>query len=164
MSLDAPTALAKARACLEIESSAINATAASLDERFVNVLRAVEETLAAGRKLIFSGVGKSAHIAQKIVGTLNSIGAPTSFLDATQALHGDLGLCSEGDLAILVSNSGQTEELLRLCPLLRRFGVRVVALMAVDSISKQARALARAVGASRLMEKFASRGWNENLG
>jgi arabinose-5-phosphate isomerase len=128
MSLDAPTALAKARACLEIESTAINATAAALDERFVRVLRAVEETLAAGRKLIFSGVGKSAHIAQKIVGTLNSIGAPTSFLDATQALHGDLGLCSEGDLAILVSNSGQTEELLRLCPLLRRFGVRVVAL------------------------------------
>ena len=128
MSLDAPTALAKARACLEIESTAINATAAALDERFVRVLRAVEETLAAGRKLIFSGVGKSAHIAQKIVGTLNSIGAPTSFLDATQALHGYLGLCSEGDLAILVSNSGQTEELLRLCPLLRRFGVRVVAL------------------------------------
>ena len=101
--------------CLATESAALTATAAALDERFVAAFRAVERTVAAGRKLILSGVGKSAHIAEKIVGTLNSIGAPSLFLDATQALHGDLGLCTEGDLAILVSNSGQTEELVRLC-------------------------------------------------
>ncbi len=128
MSLDASSVLAKARTCLATETAALTATAAALDARFVAAFRAVEETVAAGRKLIFSGVGKSAHIAQKLVGTLNSIGAPTLFLDATQALHGDLGLCAEGDLAILVSNSGQTEELVRLCPLLRRFGVRLIAL------------------------------------
>lgn len=132
MSLDAATVLAKARTCLATESAALNATASSLDDRFVAAFRAVEETVAAGRKLIFSGVGKSAHIAEKIVGTLNSIGAPALFLDATQALHGDLGLCTEGDLAILISNSGQTEELVRLCPLLRRFGVRLIALTAQE--------------------------------
>ncbi len=132
MSLDAATVLAKARTCLATEVAALNSTAAALDERFVAAFRAVEETVAAGRKLIFSGVGKSAHIAEKIVGTLNSIGAPSLFLDATQALHGDLGLCSEGDLAILISNSGQTEELVRLCPLLRRFGVRLIALTAQE--------------------------------
>ena len=128
MSLDPATVLAKARACLETETAAIAATSAALDERFVAALRAVEDTVSAGRKLILSGVGKSAHIAEKIVGTLNSIGAPALFLDATQALHGDLGLCAEGDLAVLISNSGETEELVRLCPLLRRFGVRLCAL------------------------------------
>ncbi len=130
MSPDAATVLAKARTCLATERAALDATATALDERFVAAFRAVEETVSAGRKLIFSGVGKSAHIAEKLVGTLNSIGAPALFLDATQALHGDLGLCSDGDLAVLVSNSGQTEELVRLCPLLRRFGVRLVALTA----------------------------------
>lgn len=128
MSIDSATALAKARACLDIEGAAIRATADALDGRFVTLLRAVEETVAEGRKLIFSGVGKSAHIAQKLVGTFNSIGAPAIFLDATQALHGDLGLCAEGDLGLLVSNSGQTEELLRICPMLRRFGVRVAVI------------------------------------
>jgi arabinose-5-phosphate isomerase len=132
MSLDAATVLAKARTCLATEIAALDATAWALDERFVAAFRTVEETVAAGRKLIFSGVGKSAHIAEKIVATLNSIGAPALFLDATQALHGDLGLCTEGDLAILVSNSGQTEELIRLCPLLRRFGVRLIALTAQE--------------------------------
>lgn len=130
MTIEASTVLAKARNCLATESAALTATAAALDERFVAAFRAVEETVAAGHKLIFSGVGKSAHIAAKIVGTLNSIGAPSLFLDATQARHGDLGLCAEGDLAVLISNSGQTEELVRLCPLLRRFGVRLVALTA----------------------------------
>ena len=132
MSPDAATVLAQARTCLATESAALTATAAALDERFVAAFHAVEQTVAAGRKLILSGVGKSAHIAEKIVGTLNSIGAPSLFLDATQALHGDLGLCTEGDLAILVSNSGQTEELVRLCPLLRRFGVRLIALTAQE--------------------------------
>ncbi|MFT3829714.1 MAG: KpsF/GutQ family sugar-phosphate isomerase [Opitutaceae bacterium] len=132
MSLEPATVLAKARTCLATETAALTATSAALDERFVAAFRAVEATVAAGAKLIFSGVGKSAHIAQKLVGTLNSIGAPALFLDATQALHGDLGLCTEGDLAVLVSNSGQTEELVRLCPLLRRFGVRLVALTAQE--------------------------------
>ena len=135
MSLDPDSVLAKARTCLATETAALTATAAALDERFVAAFRAVESTVAAGGKLIFSGVGKSAHIAQKLVGTLNSIGAPALFLDATQALHGDLGLCTEGDLAVLVSNSGQTEELVRLCPLLRRFGVRLVALTAQEKSS-----------------------------
>lgn len=139
MSLDSASVLAKARLCLAAETAALTATATALDERFVSAFRLVETAVASGAKLIFSGVGKSAHIAQKIVGTLNSIGAPALFLDATQALHGDLGLCSEGDLAVLVSNSGETAELVRLCPLLRRFGVRLIALTAqADSALAQA--------------------------
>jgi arabinose-5-phosphate isomerase len=128
MTLDSKSALARARICLGIEKDALAATADSLGEEFVSVARAIDEAAAADGKLLFSGVGKSAHIAQKLAGTFNSTGISSCFLDATQALHGDLGLCAEGDLAILLSNSGQTEEIVRLVPVLKRFGVKIVAL------------------------------------
>jgi arabinose-5-phosphate isomerase len=95
---------------------------------FVRAARAVEAAVAAGRKLVFSGVGKNAHIAEKLTGTFNSIGVPSCFLDPTQALHGDLGLCAAGDLAVLLSNSGATPEMLRLLPLFEKFGLKTVAL------------------------------------
>ena len=128
MPLDSATILAKARNCLAIEREALDATAGVLGEDFVAVVRAVEAAVAAGHKVIFSGVGKNTHIAEKLTGTLNSIGVPSCFLDATQALHGDLGLCAAGDLAILLSNSGATEEMLRLLPLFEKFGLKTVAL------------------------------------
>lgn len=127
MPIDPKSALARARGCIRLEREALAATAAGLDREFTSTARAVEAAIAAGGKLIFSGVGKSAHIAQKIAATFNSTGVSSCFLDSTQALHGDLGLCEEGDLALLLSNSGQSEELLRLVPLLKRFGLKVVA-------------------------------------
>src|SRR5690606_2313588 len=131
---DASTLLAKARNCLAIEREAIAATAKGLDREFVAVVRAVESAVDAGGKLILSGVGKNAHIAQKLTGTFNSIGVPACFLDDTQALHSDLGLCAAGDLAILLSNSGSTQEMLRLLPLFEKFGLETVALtVAADS-------------------------------
>jgi arabinose-5-phosphate isomerase len=128
MMLDSKSALARARICLGIERDALAATADGLGEEFVSVARAIDDVTVAGGKLLFSGVGKSAHIAQKLAGTFNSTGISSCFLDATQALHGDLGLCAEGDLAILLSNSGQTEEIVRLVPVLKRFGVKIIAL------------------------------------
>ena len=127
MALQSKSALARARACIRIESQALDDTAKGLGPEFVATARAVEAVVQGGHKLIFSGVGKSAHIAEKLTGTFNSTGVSSCFLDATQALHGDLGLCAEGDLAILLSNSGQTDEILRLVPVLKRFGVRLVA-------------------------------------
>src|SRR6185369_825199 len=120
MALDPKSALARARACIRIETEALVATAKKLGPDFVATAQAVEATIAAGRKLIFTGVGKSAHIAQKLTGTFNSTGVSSCFLDATQALHGDLGLCGDGDLSLLLSNSGQTEEIIRLVPILKR--------------------------------------------
>jgi arabinose-5-phosphate isomerase len=130
MALAPKTVLARARACIRIESAALGVTARALNADFVAAAQAVEATRAAGRKLIFSGVGKNAPIAQKIAATFNSTGMPSCFLDATQALHGDLGLVAEGDLAFLLSNSGQSDEIVRLVPLLKRFGVRLVAFTA----------------------------------
>ncbi|WP_221030646.1 KpsF/GutQ family sugar-phosphate isomerase [Actomonas aquatica] len=127
MAIAPKSALKRARACLAIESEALAATSDALDQKFVATARAIAAATATGGKLICTGVGKSAHIAQKLVGTFNSTGIPTCFLDATQALHGDLGLCAEGDIAILFSNSGQSEEVLRLLPLLKRFGVTTIA-------------------------------------
>lgn len=127
MPLDSKTALARARACIAIEAEALAATAQGLGPEFVRTARAVEALVKSGGKLIFTGVGKSASIAQKIAATFNSTGVPSCFLDSTQALHGDLGLCAEGDLAILLSNSGQSDEIVRLVPLLRRLGLSLVA-------------------------------------
>lgn len=127
MALQPKSALARARACIRIETAALTETAKSLGADFVATARAVESVSAAGGKLIFSGVGKNAPIAQKIAATFNSTGVSSCFLDATQALHGDLGLCAEGDLIFLLSNSGQSEEILRLVPVLKRLGVQLVA-------------------------------------
>ena len=127
MALQSKTALARARACIRIENAALVETARQLGPDFVKTARAVEAVSAAGGKLIFTGVGKSAHIAQKVAATFNSTGISSCFLDATQALHGDLGLVDEGDLVFLLSNSGQSDEILQLIPVLKRFGARLVA-------------------------------------
>lgn len=127
MALATKSVLARARSCIRIEQNALTETARRLGAEFVATARAVEATAAAGRKLIFTGVGKNAPIAQKIAATFNSTGVSSCFLDATQALHGDLGLVGEGDLAFLLSNSGQSEEILRIVPVLKRFGVGIVA-------------------------------------
>ena len=74
MALQPKSVLARARACIQLESEALQDTARGLDAEFVATARAVEAMIAAGRKLIFSGVGKSAHIAQKLTGTFNSTG------------------------------------------------------------------------------------------
>jgi len=127
MAIAPKSALARARQCIRIECDALVATSRGLGAEFIATARAVEATAKAGGKLVFSGVGKSAHVAAKVAATFNSTGVASTFLDPTQALHGDLGLCYEGDLAILLSNSGQSDEILRLVPVLRRFGLRIVA-------------------------------------
>ncbi len=132
MALDSTFVLKRARLALRIEQEALEATRESLGQGFVAVARAVHATIQAGNKIVFTGVGKSAHIAQKLTGTFNSTGAPSCFLDATQALHGDLGMVREGDVALILSNSGQTDEVLKLVPVLRRFGLKLVAFTAKD--------------------------------
>src|SRR5690348_12569932 len=102
MALQPKSILARAQNCIRIEADALRETARGLGAEFVGAVHAVEAAIAAGNKLIFTGVGKSAHIAQKLTGTFNSTGVSSCFLDANQALHGDVGICAEGDLAILL--------------------------------------------------------------
>ena len=120
--------IAKGQRCIDIEIAALKTTRDQLDDQFAVVARLVLQTVEEGKKLIFSGIGKNAHICEKLVGTCNSIGAPACFLDPVRALHGDMGLCREGDTLLAFSNSGETDELLRLLPMVRRFDVKTIAV------------------------------------
>jgi len=98
--------------------------------------RAVDLLIAAAdarSRVILLGVGKSGLIARKIAATLSSTGTPAQFLHPTEALHGDLGLIAPGDVLIVLSSSGETEELLRLLPTLRRLGNPLLSLCGVET-------------------------------
>jgi arabinose-5-phosphate isomerase len=122
--------IALARNCLQLERDAIRETADNLDTAFVDAVGLIGETILGKGKLILTGVGKNVPICLKLAGTFNSTGVPAAFLDPNQALHGDLGLCRPDDLCLLVSNSGETEDLLRLLPSLRRLQLKTLAITA----------------------------------
>lgn len=128
--METPEIIAKGQRCLDIEIAALQATRDAIGAGFAEVVEILHSTLRSGNKLILSGVGKNAPICQKLVGTLNSTGAPSTFLDPVQALHGDLGLCRQGDTVLAFSNSGETAELLRFLPMVRRFDIKTVAVTA----------------------------------
>lgn len=117
--------VAAGRRVLELEASAVHAAAARLDDRFA---AAVAILKGATGRVIVSGVGKSGLVARKIAATLTSTGTPATFLHPVDSLHGDLGIVAEGDVAILLSKSGETEELFGLVAMLGRRGVPIVAL------------------------------------
>ncbi len=120
--------LKEAASVLKTESAAIEATIRCLDSRFEQVMALIDAVHKNHKKLIFSGIGKNVFVAQKIAATFNSTGVPTLFLDPVAAMHGDLGLCREGDVAFLMSNSGESEELVALIPVLKRLGVTPIAI------------------------------------
>ncbi len=99
------------------EAAAISALEAYINDAFVN---AVEMIAACKGRLVISGVGKSAIIAQKIVATLNSTGTPAAFMHAADAIHGDLGMVGEEDILMIISKSGESPEIKALLPLLAR--------------------------------------------
>jgi len=135
MTLSSEEILTKARECLELEQAALRLTSDNLGESFINAIQLIEKAILSGNKLVFTGVGKNVPICMKLFGTFNSTGVPAAFLDPNQALHGDLGLCLKGDLCLLFSNSGETEDLLRLIPSLKRLGLTTLAVTAVDNSS-----------------------------
>src|SRR5215467_5595815 len=118
--------LAAARAAMEIESSSIAHAAARLDSGLV---RAAEAILAHSGKVVVTGIGKSGHIARKIVATLCSTGTPAVFLHPAEAAHGDLGIYTPGDPTVLISRHGTTAELLALVPILREFRSPLVGIL-----------------------------------
>jgi len=117
--------LALARQVLENEAHALRDVAARLDDSFS---RAVELLLGCSGRVAISGTGKSADVAAKICGTFNSTGTRAYFLDATRAVHGDLGMVHPGDVALILSHSGESEEIVRFVGPLKGLCARVVAL------------------------------------
>jgi arabinose-5-phosphate isomerase len=118
--------LAAARKAMETEAQAILAASGRLDQ---NLIRAVELILGHSGKLVVTGLGKSGHIARKIVATLQSTGTPAVFLHPTEAAHGDLGVCQAGDSVLMISKSGATAELLDLLPPLREFNAAFIGIL-----------------------------------
>jgi arabinose-5-phosphate isomerase len=117
--------LARARQVIRMEAQAVAALEERIDASFAG---AVELILASPGRVIVSGVGKSGIIARKIAATLTSTGTPAGFLHPVEALHGDLGMVGRDDVAILLSKSGESEELRGLVEYLGRMGVGVVAM------------------------------------
>lgn len=110
---------------LEIEARAIAAMIERIDQRFAD---AVELLYACTGKVVVSGMGKSGLIGQKIAATLASTGTPAFFLHPAEGIHGDLGMLARRDTLIAISNSGETEEVLKLLPAVKRLNIPVIAL------------------------------------
>jgi len=123
--VDDDAVLALGRQVLETEAQAVAALGSRLAQPFV---RAVRMILQAPGRVVVTGVGKSGHIARKIAATLASTGTPAYFVHSAEAAHGDLGMISEGDVVIALSNSGSTNEILTIAPSIKRHGVCLIAM------------------------------------
>lgn len=117
--------LSEARRILTIEADAIRRTANQLSDSFVRAI----ELLRTARLVAVSGIGKSGIIAQKIAATLSSVGTPAIFLHPVEALHGDIGVLCSQDVAIVLSRSGTTQELVQLVPFLKQRGIPVIGIL-----------------------------------
>jgi arabinose-5-phosphate isomerase len=117
--------IAEAKRVLEVEAAAIRDLIPHLDQNFVD---AVEMIVACSGRVVTMGVGKSGIICKKISATLASTGTPSFFMHPTEAIHGDLGMLVKGDVVLAISNSGETEELIRILPNLKRLGAQIIGI------------------------------------
>lgn len=127
---NAEQALKLGRNTLEIEAAALQALAARLTQpplatAFKDTVRCI---LGCRGRVVVSGMGKSGHIARKLASTLASTGTPAYFVHPAEASHGDLGMVTDTDVFIALSNSGESEELVRIVPLVKRLGARLIAI------------------------------------
>ena len=118
--------LARARKVFDLEMAGLRAVRRQLDDAFDRAVETIVETLRQRGKIIVAGIGKSGNIGHKIAATLTSTGAPSVVLNSVDALHGDLGIVSDGDVVLALSYSGESDELVNLLPALRRFSIRLI--------------------------------------
>ena len=132
--------LEQARVTLSIESAAVARLADRLDDDF---LRAVNYLLEMNGRAIVCGIGKSGAIGRKLAGTLASTGTPAYFMHAAEAVHGDLGMVDHDDVVVLMTASGETDEILRILPMLKRCGAKLVAICGKEgsSVAREADAV-----------------------
>jgi arabinose-5-phosphate isomerase len=122
---NATTILERARAVLHTEAAAVTALGARLDGGFV---QACQLLLACTGRVVVSGMGKSGHIGTKIAATLASTGTPAFFVHPGEASHGDIGMITANDVVLALSNSGETDELVTILPIIKRLAVPLIAL------------------------------------
>ncbi len=124
LAVDPARVLSLARDVLATESRAIMALSARIGAPFV---AAVDLMLNCRGRVVVSGIGKSGHIGRKLAATLASTGTPAFFVHPADASHGDLGMITPDDIVLMLSNSGETDELVALTPHLKREGARLIA-------------------------------------
>jgi arabinose-5-phosphate isomerase len=131
------TALDLAKQVLAIEAEAIQSLSARLGQSFLDALALL---LNCRGRVVVSGIGKSGHIARKIASTMASTGTPAYFVHPAEASHGDIGMIARNDVLIALSNSGESEELLTILPMLRRQGASLIAITgnADSSLAREA--------------------------
>ena len=117
--------LKRAKEVLLIEAAAIRSLLPRIDRSFDRIVKAILQTKG---RVVLMGIGKPGIIAQKISATLSSTGSPSLWLHPAEAFHGDLGRVTRTDIVIALSNSGETEEIIRLLPLMKRIGVVLIAM------------------------------------
>jgi arabinose-5-phosphate isomerase len=125
-----------ARKVLETEADAIRSAISRLNDNFIKAVNAI---MACKGRVVVTGIGKSGIIGKKIVATLSSTGTPSLFLHPAEAFHGDLGMITKGDVVIMLSFSGETEEILKLLPMLKRLEVMIISIVGASE-SRLARA------------------------
>lgn len=130
LGIDPARLLERARGVLRIEADAVAALAERIDGRFAEACRLI---LACRGRVVVSGMGKSGHVARKIAATLASTGTPSFFVHPAEASHGDLGMITRDDVFVALSNSGSTEELVTIVPIVKRQGARLVAITGNDA-------------------------------
>ena len=126
-----------ANAVLKLEAEALSALIPRLDDNFDQACRIIAKT--SGR-VVVTGMGKSGHIGGKIAATLASTGTPAFFVHPGEASHGDLGMITPDDIVLALSNSGETNEILTILPIIKRMGVKLIAFTGQvnSSLGKQA--------------------------
>lgn len=122
---DAQRAIALAQDTLSIEAQALTTMAGRVGDEFV---KATELILACTGRVVVTGMGKSGHVGRKITATLASTGTPAMFMHPAEASHGDLGMITAADVVLAISNSGESEELTAILPLIKRMGVPMIAM------------------------------------
>ncbi len=125
MQLNASHTLHMAREALDIEAQALLAMKDRLDDRFVQAATLI---LGASGRVVVTGMGKSGHVGTKIAATLASTGTPAMFMHPGEASHGDLGMIQAGDVVLGLSNSGESDELVAILPVIKRLGVPLIAM------------------------------------
>jgi len=120
------TILETAITTIELEAASVAGLSAFIDDSFEKTIRILA---ACKGRIVISGIGKSAIVAQKIVATLNSTGTPSLFMHAADAIHGDLGMIQEDDIVILISKSGESPEIKVLVPLIKNFGNTLIGMV-----------------------------------
>ena len=115
----------KALETLKIETDALQKLSSRIDDEFEAAAKAI---LACKGRVIVSGIGKSGHVGQKIAASLASTGTPSFFMHPAEAFHGDLGMVTQNDIVLAISNSGETNEMINILPVIRRIGAKIIAM------------------------------------